>query len=159
MKSRNLIGGAIVLAFVVGGFLGNWFPKFGLGPGTGGGRSESGDSLIQLVSDSQPVDTAETETPAASEPAADDDQVLHVRIAGREYYIARTSGRSREYRAASLEEVVQAAQDRPGDEQGTRVRISRKQSSKTTAELQLRDALIDVGIDADAIDWQDGPRP
>jgi hypothetical protein len=160
MKSRNLIGGAIVLAFVVGGFLGNWFPKLGLGPGSGGGDAEPGNSLVQVVSDVKPSERSDTPQEEIPEPAsAEDDQVLHVQIAGRDYYIARIRGRSREYHAATMEQIVEAAQRMAGNEQGVRVRISRKQTSKTTAELQLRDALVDAGIAPESIDWQDGQAP
>lgn len=157
MKTGRVIAGVAVLAFLVGGFLGGWLPKLKLGTGSGtgfgiggsGGASSSGDSL-----------ELDSQSPEISADLPDEGQVLHVRIDGRKYYVPGKAAEGRKtYQAVSLEEVISAARERPGNDQGIRVRVSRARSSKTTAEIQLRDDLVKAGIAEEAIEWQDGPKP
>lgn len=148
MKTRNLVGGAIAVAFIAGGYLGGFFPKFGTGTGfgVGGLQPESGHS----------VTTASRQKPARNaDRARESANVLHVRIDGRNYAIVRADGDE----SLPLDRLVEQVQNYPGDAHGIRVRVSRLPSSKTTAELQLRDALVKAGLSEDEIDWQDGPRP
>lgn len=145
MKTRNLVGGAIVVAFIAGGYLGGYFPKFGTGTGfgTGGGSSSRGAGDVRNASLEKPM--VREESP----------NILHVRIDGRNYAIVGPDGAQ----SISLERLVEQVQNYPGDAHGIRVRVSRLPSSKTTAELQLRDKLVKAGLSEEAIDWQDGPRP
>lgn len=153
MSTRILSGLAIVLAIAAGGHL----------PGCSSNQEQSS------APESSGADAAAGNDPFITEigsVAADDagsrrelpdpetdDEVLTVRITDENYYIARTHGKSREYHAATLEEVVSAAQDRPGNDQGVRVRIIGKQASKSPGGRELQDALTSAGIDATAIDW------
>ena len=73
----------------------------------------------------------------------------------RNYAIVKPEGD----KPVSLDELLDQVQHFPGDRQGTRVRVSRTPASRTTAEIQLRDALVKAGLTEDEIDWQDGPRP
>lgn len=145
MKTRNLVGGAIVVAFIAGGYLGGYFPKFGTGTGfgTGGGSSSRGAGDVRNASLEKPMIREESPN------------ILHVRIDGRNYAIVGPDGAQ----SISLERLVEQVQNYPGDAHGIRVRVSRLPSSKTTAELQLRDKLVKAGLSEEAIDWQDGPRP
>jgi hypothetical protein len=146
MKTRNLIGGAIVVAFIAGGYLGGFFPKFGTGTGLGVGESQS-DGKTSLTTVSRQTQSRDADR--------DLTKVLHVRIDGRNYSIVRADGD----KSLPLDQLVEQVQNFPGDAHGIRVRVSRLPSSKTTAELQLRDALVKAGLSEDEIDWQDGPRP
>jgi hypothetical protein len=154
MKMRTVVGGAVVVAFVAGGYLGGWFPKFGTGSGfgVGTGGSGSGDN------DSRPgprVTTASQKKLKGAATESVDPDVLHVRIDERNYAIVIPEGD----KPVSLEELLEQVQYFAGNRQGTRVRVSRTPSSRTTAEIQLRDALVKAGLSEDEIDWQDGPRP
>lgn len=164
MKTGRMIVGVAVLAFLVGGFLGGWLPKLKLGTGSGtgfgiggsGGASSSDDSS-RTINDNLELDS---QPPEIAADLPDEGLVLHVRIDGRKYYVPGTASEGRKtYQAISLEEVISAARDRPGNDQGIRVRVSRARSSKTTAEIQLRDDLVKAGIAEEAIEWQDGPKP
>ncbi|HTI52199.1 MAG TPA: hypothetical protein VL475_14650 [Planctomycetaceae bacterium] len=145
MKTRNLIGGAIVVAFVAGGYLGGIFPKLGLGTGnrTGSGPQYGVTNVSRTTGDRDAPEDA------------DSSKVLHVRIDGRQYFLVRAGNDA----VTSLEKLVEQVQNYPGDTHGIRVRVSRSPTSKTTAEIQLRDALVAGGLSEDEIDWQDGPRP
>jgi len=151
MKMRTVIGGAIVVAFVVGGFLGGLFPQLGFGPGRGfgPGGSGSGDS---------PDGKKHLVTPVSNQSKLSeeiDPKVLHVRIDGRSYFLVKADGDH----PVPLDELLEQVQFFPGDRGGIRVRVSRKPTSKTTAEIQLRDSLVKAGLSEDEIDWHDGPRP
>ena len=50
-------------------------------------------------------------------------------------------------------------QNYSGDAHGIRARVSRLPSWKTSAELQVRDGLLEAGRAEEAIDGHDGPRP
>ena len=92
----------------------------------------------------EPSDPAEEE-PAAPEPG----DVLEVFIKGRVYSVA--DGTSGETTAVSLERVIELAKAVPGDGNGIRVKVSRDPTSRTTAEIALRDKLIAAGISKEAI--------
>lgn len=146
MKTRNLIGGAIVVAFIAGGYLGGFFPKFGGGTGIGLGEKGGNVSGEKLAS---------AEKGPEQESDRDAKNVLHVRINGREYAIVQGERVER----VALDQLVARVQDYPGDSRGIRVRVTRLPNSKTTAELQLKEALVQAGLSEDEIDWPDGPRP
>jgi hypothetical protein len=148
MKTRNLIGGAIVLAFIAGGYLGGFFPKLGGGTGIGLGPGGSQPGPKQAF-------TTVSRDTTPREGGRESANVLHVRIDGRNYAIVGAEGDT----SLPLDQLVEKVHNYPGDAQGIRVRVSRLPSSKTTAELQLRDALVKAGLSEDEIDWQDGPRP
>ena len=151
MKMRTVIGGVIVVAFVVGGFLGGLFPQLGFGPGGGGGRGEPGSGGIPKSKKHLIAKVANR----SDKTEETDSRVLHVLIDGRSYFLVKADGDH----PVPLDELLEQVQYFPGDRQGTRVRVSRKPSSKTTAEIQLRDSLVKAGLSEDEIDWQDGPRP
>ncbi|MFN0054209.1 MAG: hypothetical protein ACKV0T_18695 [Planctomycetales bacterium] len=150
MKTRNLIGAGLLVAFVAGSYLGGLFPKLGGGPGIGFGGGESG------ASSSSQVDEAPDEGSDSPRESADNDpRVLHVRIDGKAYAIVTAKGA----RDSSLEQLVSQVDRHPGDDQGIRVRVSRRPNSKPSAEIKLRDALVEAGVAEEEIDWQEGPRP
>lgn len=154
MKMRTIVGGAVVVAFVAGGYLGGWFPKFGTGSGFGTGKGESGSGNDGNSNTGHRVTTASHKSKSRSSESFNPD-VLHVLIDGRNYAIVKPEGD----KPVSLEELLEQVQHFAGDRQGTRVRVSRTPSSRTTAEIQLRDSLVKAGLSEDEIDWQDGPRP
>jgi len=154
MKMRTIVGGAVVVAFVAGGYLGGWFPKFGTGSGFGVGTSGDGSDSDGSPDTGHRVMTASHKSKSRSSETHNPD-VLHVLIDGRNYAIVKPEGD----KPVTLEELLEQIQHFPGDRQGTRVRVSRTPASRTTAEIQLRDALVKAGLSEDEIDWQDGPRP
>lgn len=152
MSTRILIGVAVVMAVAAGGFLAGWFPNRDPSPVAETGIAASTETADPFLSDIQTADSEELPG-VILDPEPDDEQVLSVRIANDDYFIARSHGKSREYRAATLEEVVSAAQDRPGNDQGVRVRVVGTPASKSSGERSLREALLSAGIDPAAIEW------
>jgi hypothetical protein len=150
MKIRTLIGWVVVLAFVVGGYLGGIFSLSGPGRGPGRGAG-SGDGKADSAGRVRGV----SQEKSVARDAAEKARVLHVTIDGRSYAIERDGA----LKTTPLDALIALVQHYPGDSQGIRVSVSRRPNSKTTAEIELRDALVAAGLSEGEIDWQDGPPP
>jgi hypothetical protein len=155
MKARNLIATLVIVAFLIGGYLGGLFPKIGAGPGPGG-RAGAGPE-----DSAQPPDPRGRAARLAANAEPDDDErpVLHLHIEGRELFVLSEADGAGVARPTTLDEIAKLARLAKGNSEGIRVRVSRRPSSKAAVEVELRDALVDAGVPEDAIDWQDGPRP
>ncbi len=150
MKTGRLVLVAVGIAFVAGGFLGNYLPKFdgfGLGSGTEG-EKVAGQTAATPVS--------KTTTPDLPQDLTDEGQVLRVQIDGEKYAILSASGTTT---PTSLYEVVSEAKEKQGNADGIRIRVSRLASSRYEAEKTLKDKLIERGIPESAQDWMNGPPP
>lgn len=111
----------------------------GMADGTGGTPGPAGDSK-QLVSSTDP------------KTAIGPEGRLEVRIEGRQYHLRNHEAAEGVWVPATLEQVVAAAKQAPGDEAGIRVRMLRSGSSLAGAESELVEALNAAGIDANAIE-------
>lgn len=164
MKTRTAIGGAIIAAAIVGGaFLGQWLPKFGTGTGLGTGSGTGAvatPDMGDIVTDASQR-AANKPTVEAPQPAPEaESNVLEVRIDGRNYEVSSAAQRGGpQFRRISLEELVALAKKHAGDERGIRVRVSRMGTAKPSAEVQLRDELVNAGLSSESIDWGPGPAP
>lgn len=155
MNIRWVLAGVAVLAFAVGGYFADLFKGWGPGPGFSG--SGTGDGAAEHDS---------ARSPASTEPEADlvgivgdANRMLLVLVDGRSYSIGEMRDEKTVMRSSSLEEIATLAKDRPGSEDGVRVRITRTKTSKATTEIALRDELLKAGLKAEEIEWENGPLP
>lgn len=79
---------------------------------------------------------------------------LQVLIDGRRYAVKQTDNGTSEYRPVELSRLVDLAKQAPGDEDGVRVRIARRESSRATAERRLEDELMEAGLPPESIVWE-----
>lgn len=158
MKTSRVVGLLVVAGIAIGAFLSAVLPDFGIpGLGSGGGIGNPPPAkpvaTVSTVSDG-PVES--TETPPDEE-APPPSAVIYVMIDGRDYFLRRSPEGKAPFRPATLESVVEAAKAATGDDNGIRVRIAQKSSSRETTERALRAKLAEAGIPADAIRWKDEP--
>jgi hypothetical protein len=165
MKTWKLVGGLVVIAGIVGIFVGKMvpgLPSMGL-PGFEKPTNHATPVVSVPIIDEPPVsekaaDDAERESPEPKPEElpeeAKDGKVLYVEVDSAGY---RVSGSAEGLRPASLEEVVELAKKREGSAEGIKVRIKRLETSRYQAEVDLRDKLVDAGIERSAIVWLNGP--
>ncbi len=164
MKTSRLVGVLVITGIGIGALLSYLLPDFGFGLGTGGdvgiGNPPGSNAAGTIVGtgDESSESTAETptDTPESTDTAGPVATVF-VMIDGREYLLRRGPEGKAPYKSARLEQVVQAAQEATGDDNGIRVRIAQRSSSRETAERALRMKLEEAGIPGDAIRWKDEP--
>ncbi|MEQ9409736.1 MAG: hypothetical protein RIK87_18515 [Fuerstiella sp.] len=142
--------------------------------GTGSGDAETESSTAES---SQTLVSADTPTPSATSSEAKDtaddaakdgaevatgglttdeqralaDDVLGVLIDEYDYLLEVPAGNTVLYRPTALNRIVELAAQAGGDSNGLKVRILRRESSRTQAEEDLKSALADTGIGADAV--------
>ena len=152
-KKATIGGGIIVAAMFIGAMLSDWLKlgDFGLG-GRGGqavlplrpGQDEDSpphDEHRQVSTD------APDERTARSDPPLQPGDVLNVVIDGRDYAVRQVIDGEERLHPMSLPEIVELAQAAPGNNEGIRVRVLRRESSRPTAEQALEQALLDAGIE------------
>lgn len=165
-----LVGAILLLMF---------FRGTGVGIGTDGeGENDKGNSSETPETESKdpnpspelasmgnpspdPFATSPTEPEAAAEPEepelSRDEQVatgqktLGILIDERSYLLKIPGTPQDVFRPSTLERVVELAQMVPGDSNGIRVTVLRRETARTTAEQQLKQALAATGITDDAI--------
>ena len=158
MNVRAIVGvlvGVAVLAFALGGYLGGVFT--GLGPGPGFTGKGPGDGPTNRDPDRAAASTDQSAELVGF--VGDANRMLLVHVDGRSYSIGQVQGDKIDFHSASLDEVVSTAMNRPGSDDGIRVRVTRSKSSKATAEIALRDELVKAGLKAEEIEWENGPPP
>ena len=155
MKTGRLVLVAVGIAFVAGGFLGNYLPKFD-GFGLGSGWAGTGTEGEKASNPTAATPVTKTTTSELPQDLTDEGQVLRVQIDGEKYAILSASGAAT---PTSLYEVVSEAKEKQGNADGIRIRVSRLTSSRYEAEKTLKDKLIERGIPESAQDWMNGPPP
>lgn len=158
MRTWKLVGGLVAVAAVVGIFIGKMvpgLPSLGL-PGFEQ-QSNPPASVATIpeeekspTPDQPPSDESKPELPAE----ANDSKVLYVEVDGAGYRVVSPEAG---LRPATLDEIVQLAKDRPGSTEGIRIKVKRQETSKYQSEVDLRDKLVEAGIDNSAIVWLNGP--
>jgi len=164
MKRRRVAGGLVGVGILIGALIWSWLPRFG-GPlafvgeqGSPTNEANQEKSLPEAPPAEDRADRpAEPERDASPRPA--NPQVLQVLIDGREYFVQASGSSTGDYRPVSLDELVALALNATGDEDGIRVRITRRGSSRATAEMALRDRLVAAGLTDEAIRWEAGFIP
>lgn len=131
------------------------------GSGTGPEETSTGKTMVTTASPSETP--AETTSKSVVAPDAvvggltDDEQkalsgdVLTVLIDEREFLIEIPSDAEAVFRPTEFDRVVKLAAMAKGDTNGIKVRILRRESSRASAEFQLKSELERHGIESDAI--------
>ncbi len=161
--------GAIVLGMLAFLLLRGFGPG---GPGGSGGAGDAGEGSGD-AQDLTSVDAGEdaTSAPADSDRSSaqprglsgdDDDltsdernalasQVLNVLIDERQFLIQIAATPTPLFRPSPLARIAELAARAPGDTNGIRVRILRRETARPSAENELREVLKSVGLLDDAI--------
>jgi hypothetical protein len=144
---------AILLMFLQGGF----------GDGDGDSESDGGDDNLMVSAD--PGDDSRNEAGSGKDDDEDsgndgglteeqqkalEDGVLEILIDEVEYFLV-LPGEEPIYRPSVIGDLVKLAEHAKGDSNGIRVRILRRETSRTKAEVDLKQALSDAGIGDDAV--------
>lgn len=153
-STRNLMGVVLIAGIAAGVYLGDFLK----GPGWGGSSTTSETSTgSKLESTAEPKKTAVDKTEAESEKTAalptQQQPVVKVVIADRSYFLRSADGDQ----PIELDQLVSQAKAAKGDEDGIRIRIYRKLSSRTAAEIALQDALAAGGIGNEQAVWVANP--
>jgi len=157
LSTRKLVTGVAVCALALGLFFGQ-FMKFGVGTGGSVGVT----SAPPATQTNAPSRSSSTSGQPAAKRAditgveGDAQHMVLVRIAGKSYSIAEWQGNKADYRAATASEIARLATRKDGDAKGIKVRISRDDSSKASAEDALRKELEAAGVPPEAIQWDSG---
>ena len=144
----------------VGLLIGAYFGMPGFGP--------SGGSQVQLPSSETSSTTPEsTENRRTTESEDDDEEtipvlernVLQVLIEDRRYRVVTESNGIRGYQPIELTTLIDRAMRVSGNENGIRVRVATKKSARATAEIDLKNKLLEAGLREDEILWQKDLAP
>ncbi|MCA9083283.1 MAG: hypothetical protein KDA81_04465 [Planctomycetaceae bacterium] len=156
--ARAASGGALV----IGALLTLLFLR---GGGIGSGTSEAPPTQVTT---GQPERTPTVQAPSDARTPSDDSvdasggltddekkalskDVLTVLIDEHEYLMEVPSDSETVYRPIELKRVIELAQQAPGDTNGIRVRVLRRESSRAAAEDQIKRDLTRAGIGEDSI--------
>lgn len=163
-SKRNILGAVLVAGIALGVYLSDLFKGFGLGDGTASKTTqestEPGDSADSTAQTVASIDSAHLVEPdsqpdpgksAVVPPPVTD--VVKVVIADRSYFVRSPEGDQ----STELKQIVALAGAATGDEDGIRVRVYRRLSSRAAAENELRDALIAAGITDEQTVWIANP--
>ncbi len=155
-------GGALLIGFAL--FM--LFRGFGSG-GTGESGSGTGATGTPMITSGSPSTSPDAATSKASQAIAapdsveggltDDEEkalsgdVFSVLIDEHDYLIELPGTSESIFRPSTLDRVVELALLARGDTNGIKVRILRRESSRASAEFQLKTALERKGVRTDAI--------
>ena len=165
-KRSTTAAGGVVIALAVGIYLlvGSFFGGVGT-PGSGGGDGEA-DSPSETVPANVQVSTEATtasESPAPmhqtspegeSTTTSEPPEVVDVVIDDRAYFVREQVVGATQDRRIELAQLVDVAKTATGNEDGFRVRVLRKSSSRAATEHELEQALKSAGIPDNAVLWQ-----
>ena len=153
MSKRVMIGGVVVLAVALAGFFGRFFGGFGTGEQGGENAKETTAENTALLSNT--TARPDDRSPAAQTAAVYLDYrtvgVLEVIVDARSYTIRNDRNGAR---PVELGELIELAKRTPGNEEGVRVRVFRRESALVTTEKALQSALINAGLPQESIVWE-----
>ncbi|HVW01467.1 MAG TPA: hypothetical protein VHB77_14040 [Planctomycetaceae bacterium] len=161
----RFIGALLVIGAIAGAVISQWMPNLGgsgFGIGSPGNPSPSQENAKSDESPRKPDSSNPTEPeeyPGAKPLVPDSPDVLHVLIDGWQYSVREKVHGRLEYRPASLDQIVHLAEKMKGDEDGIRVRISRRGTARATAEMALQDRLLAAGLSEESIRQEEGFVP
>jgi hypothetical protein len=157
-RKRNILGAVLVAGIMAGVYLGDMWKGFGGGSTLGVGLGDpSSSSTAASPGDSE---TKKTESSTATKESAEDPNaaaqlemnvppVIKIVIDDRAYSIRSANGD----KPAEIPRIIELIKAAPGDADGIRVRIYKKLSSRTSAEIALQEAFSAAGISDDHVLW------
>lgn len=157
-RLRNIAAIALVAGIAVGVWLADWFKGLGSGDGIGIGQrsvatvsesskgtdTNSGTVLVEAAASLQNADTFTPPAPVT--------KVVSLVISDRSFFLRTEAGDQ----PVTLQRILQLVGEAPGDEDGHRLKIARSASSRSSAEQELQDALIEAGIPDKDVYWKPG---
>ncbi|MDB5339349.1 MAG: hypothetical protein JWN70_4968 [Planctomycetaceae bacterium] len=155
MKTSRVVGVLVLAGIGIGAALSYLLPDLDFGLGAGGIGLPTGKTETKVVGiEASPLE--ETETKPEAEPVVPP-TVVYVLIDGRDYLLRRGPEGKAAFKPATLDDVIEAAQTATGDDNGIRIRIAQKSSSRELTERALQAKLEEAGVPKDAIRWKDEP--
>lgn len=161
LSKRNILGTVLAIGIAVGVYLGDLWKGFGTGNSgndaakktsteTKEGESNKDDTQTLAMVDNTSV------TRPTSKPTTGSDvvtQVVKVIVADRSYFVRTAEGDE----ASDLKSIVSLAKSATGDVDGIRIRVYRRPTSRTAAEIALSEALTAAGITEEQTVWVVNP--
>ena len=138
-KSVMVVGGALLLGYI----LGNLIDPPGLGSGTMVSKGDGAQTPVDQKSDATPDEDVDHDFQSAG--------FITVLIDDRSYEFVKQDGEKVVYSHTELDDIVRQALEAPGNSNGIRVTILRRESARYSAETNLRTALTDAGVANEAI--------
>ena len=143
LSKRNIFGAVLIAGIAAGVYLGDLWKGFGGGNTLGLGTADSKSTSKSSDSKKDQKDSEKITADAKSEAGLSQTrEVLEVVIVDRAYFVRTADGD----KPAELKNVVALAKKATGDKYGIHVRIYRKESSRASAEVDLKNALQAAGI-------------
>lgn len=157
-RLRNIAAIALVAGIAVGVWLADWFKGLGSGDGIGIGQrsvatvsesskgtdTNSGTVPVEAAASLQNADTFTSPAPVT--------KAVSLVISDRSFFLRTEAGDQ----PVTLQRILQLVSEAPGDEDGHRLKITRSASSRSSAEQELQDALIEAGIPDKDVYWKPG---
>lgn len=161
LSKRNILGTVLAIGIAVGVYLGDLWKGFGTGnSGSDAAKkttteTKKGDSTKDDTPTLAMVDsTSITKPPSKSATGSDAvPQVVKVIVADRSYFVRTAEGDE----ASDLKSIVALAKSAIGDVDGIRIRVYRRPTSRTAAEIALSEALTAAGITEEQTVWVVNP--
>jgi hypothetical protein len=144
---KRVVGAGLLVAIGIGIWLSSLFK--GLGPGGSGTGFGLTDKQYTSVGSGQsdgslPVSTSSTRDAAPESP--DTRKRPTVLIDGHSYLLQLGTDAEEGFKPVELSEIVRLAQRAEPDANGIRVHIKRRANSRTSAEIDLVNALDEAGV-------------
>jgi len=160
MRKRTIVTVLLGVGVGLGWLMSLILPDLGAW-GIGLGRPALSTNQSESSSTEPPPPESESGTASNTESHANSrlEPVVYVLIDGRDFLLRTSGGERPQYRPTTVEEIVEMTQTAVGDEDGLRLRISRKATARATAEQQLRDALQQGAVNPEAVRWDEDPVP
>jgi hypothetical protein len=152
---KRVAGGVVLVAIGIGIWLSNLFT--GIGPG-GAGSNIGLNPEINATLQNDETTTGDTSLTSVQgeQPGSGAPERPIVVIDAQEYFLEQRTADGSEYVPASLEQIVELARKAEPDEDGIRVQIKRRGSSRQSAETALNAALRDAGLGEEQIQQHAG---
>ena len=152
MKKR--VGGAIVLVAVG---IGIWLNSLFTGIGPGGEGTNVGlspDLAVNVETSEKPMESTASDQPSnVSIPAGSVPTIL---IDDRQYLLQLGDSIEESFQPIEISEVVRLAKEAQPGQDGIRLHIKRRETSRASAESALTDALREAGVPDNAIQMHAG---
>ena len=138
---RLAVGGGAILVL---GVLFGMFGPFGFGSGSG---EADGDGVVATTDPSASATVTSPEKRSTDGPA---DNITIV-IDGHDFLQVVNVGGKAVQRAITLEDILKQVQTVPGDQDGIKIRVLRKDSARASAENALLTALNEGGVSNESV--------
>jgi hypothetical protein len=145
-RKRTILGAVLAAGIGLGVYLGPKFKGFFPVLGTSTGTSTTNEKSSNHNESNTQANAEAPEEPSTPIQVPD---VVKVVIDDRKFILRNVSGDQ----PITLPNLIQLIKKAPGDADGVRVRIYEKSTARTSAEEELKAALVEGGIHENSIFW------